>query len=201
MGRMRATSNTISAQAPEEAGGAGGDKGRAGAKGAWRNTVSVEMEPYSTFDCGSVFTVKAERCVKSGSVHVGARDWYVDAGSEQEAKDWVYMLRYVVEEAGARGAVERRKAVVQTREMSLRARRRFLKIKLHLSFLRSFTRKWRLETWGHSRLLVTLYRARGILNPHNLGVPLCFARLSIVALDDADARAAAAGVTSPAMLR
>ena len=51
-------------------------------------------------------------------------------------------------------------------------------------------------------LIRCLYRARGLLNPHNLGVPLCFARLSIVALDDADARAAAAaGVTSPAMLR
>jgi hypothetical protein len=41
-------------------------------------------------------------------------------------------------------------------------------------------KQWRYDLWGNARLVVAVEEARGVINPNNLGVPLCYIKLSIV---------------------
>jgi DNA-dependent RNA polymerase auxiliary subunit epsilon len=153
------------------------------ASGSKDNTVTVEMEPYSTFDNANVFTLTSQSSSKNGKVREGTRTWYIEAESEAKAKEWVYMIRYVVEVAEAENKRAKWLSVVQTPEMSKRARKNITKLKIRFAFLRSFMKMWRYDEWGFARLVVSVEEARGVINPHNLGVPLCYVRMSIVRSD------------------
>lgn len=167
------------------------------------NSVTVEMEPYSTFDNPNVFTLTSQLSSKNGKNRVGTRTWYIEAESETVAKEWIYMIRYVIENAEAANKRAKYLKIVQTPEMSKRARKNFTKVcvyahlsvlrflsnppppfssqlKIKFCFLSGFLKQWRYDLWGNARLVVAVEEARGVINPNNMGVPLCYVRLSIV---------------------
>jgi len=144
------------------------------------NRVKVELEPFASFRSDGVIALTSQRSVKNGKLSLATRTWYMEATSATDASKWIYLMRFVMEEAAAKADVARLFAVKQTPAMSKRARKQFFKLKLNLGFLRSFTRQWRFDSWGHARLAVSLRAARGVLNPHNLGVPHVYAKLCLV---------------------
>jgi hypothetical protein len=93
------------------------------------------MEPYSTFDNPSVFTLTSQLSSKNGKNRVGTRTWYIEADNETMAKEWIYMIRYVIESADAANKRAKYLRVVQTPAMSKRARKNFTKVYIYISYI------------------------------------------------------------------
>ena len=164
------------------------------------NRVKVELEPFSSFRSDCVIALTSQRSVKNGKLSLATRTWYMEASSAADASKWIYLVRFVMEEAAAQADLARLYAVKQTPAMSKRARKQFFKLKLNLGFLRSFTRQWRFDSWGHARLAVSLRAARGVLNPHNLGVPHVYAKLCLVKTTSSSSSPGAYEVVSPVLV-
>ena len=144
------------------------------------NRVYAELEPFSSFSSNRVIALTSQRSFKNGNLSYKRHTWYIEASSAKEAAHWVFLIRYIMEKSATRARLARLHAVKQTSAISKRARKQFFKLKLNLGFLRSLTRQWRFDSWGHARLAVSLRAARGVLDPHNLGVPHVYAKLCLV---------------------
>jgi len=145
-------------------------------------TTAVVLEESGIFGLDSVFTVSSTTFSKHGAVaepETRSRSWHLAAENARDAKDWVYKIKFVIEQKHEQNRRAKIKGQEQTPEMSERARSNFSKLKRKLKVFNFAQLMWMPRSWGKARLAVHVREAKGLINPHNCGIPLCFVRLRL----------------------